>query len=116
MGTMAGVKAVSGGGSEGDCDDVEGGGGGEGGEGVANFGRPGGGNNISRGMKAVSGAGSEGDGGDDVECGWAKPRGRWGWTKGGGLGARWKPLNTSKRLENPNKGSKGGQVGTMAEE
>ena len=63
MGTMAGVKAVSGGGSEGDCgDDVEGG------EGVANFGRPGNG----RGVKAVSGAGSEGDGGDDVECGWAK--------------------------------------------
>ena len=109
MGTMAGVKAVSGGGSEGDCgDDVEGG---EGGEGVANFGRPGGGNNIGRGVKAVSGAGSEGDGGDDVECVWAKRRGRWGWTKGGGLGTHWKPLNTSKRLENPNQGRPGGDNG-----
>ena len=39
--------------------------------GVANFGRPGGGNN-GRGVKAVSGAGSEGDGGNGVECGWAK--------------------------------------------
>ena len=57
----------------------------------------------------MSGAGS--DGGDDVECGWAKRRGRWGWTKGGGLGTHWKPLNTSKRLENPNQAARAARWG-----
>ena len=50
-----------------------------------------------------SGGGESGEGGE-------------GGGGGGGLGTHWKPLNTAKRLEIPNQGSKGGQVGTMAEE
>ena len=34
---------------------------------------------------------------------------------GGGVGTHWKPLNT-KDLKTRTKGSKGGQVGTVAEE
>ena len=96
---------------------------------MANFGRPGGGNN-GRGVKAVSGTGSEGDGCDDVDRvagrsaegggggrsaegggGGESGEGGEGGGCGGGLGTHWKPLNTSKRLENPNQGQPGGDNG-----
>ena len=104
-----------------------GGGVGGGGGGVANFGRPGGGNN-GRGVKAVSGASSEGDGCDDVEWlgealravgGGRSAEGGGGGESGegggggGGLGTYWKPRKTSKRLDQrPNQGrSVGGERG-----